>query len=245
MTRTDICGRIEELGIVPVIRVGSAALAMHAVEALITGGISVVEITMTVPDAIEVIDAVAARFGGSALIGAGTITSADEARRAVHAGAQFIVSPGFDAEIVEAAHALDVPVMPGVLTPTEIMAATRAGADWLKIFPCSALGGPSYLRALRGPFPQLKMMPTGGVSLATAAEYIAAGAVALGVGSELVDPVLLEAGRYESLSERAQAFVTIVRTSRSKALASDITQSSGQDPAAVTPTLNPTRARGL
>ena len=243
MTRTDICNRIEALGIVPVIRVGSAELAMHAVEALVSGGISVVEITMTVPDAVAVINAVAARFGG-ALIGAGTITSADEARRAVGAGAQFIVSPGFDVEIVEAAHALDVPVMAGVLTPTEIMAATRAGADWMKIFPCSALGGPSYLRALRGPFPRVKMMPTGGVTLANAAAYIAAGAVALGVGSELVDEALLETGRYESLSERALSFVTIVRAARSKAPASGITKSAGQDPAAVTPTLTPTRARG-
>lgn len=241
MTRTDICHRIEELGIVPVIRVGNAALAMHAVEALVSAGISVVEITMTVPDAVTVIGAVAARFGSGVLIGAGTITSADEARRAVGAGAQFVVSPGFDADVVEVAHALDVPVMPGVLTPTEIMAATRAGADWVKVFPCSALGGPAYLRALRGPFPQLKMMPTGGVSLTTVSEYIEAGAAAVGIGSELVDPTLLASGRYESLSERALTFVTIVRAARSKALASDITQSPGQDPTALTPT----RARGL
>ena len=236
MTRTDICDRIEELGIVPVIRVGSARLAMHAVEALVLSGVSVVEITTTVPDAVAVIGAVAARFGGSVLIGAGTITSADQARRAVGAGAQFVVSPGFDAEVVEAAQALDVPVIPGVLTPTELMAATRAGADWVKVFPCSALGGPSYLRALRGPFPHVKMMPTGGVSLTTASEYIEAGAAALGVGSELVDSTLLEAGRYESLRERALTFVTIVRAARSKALASDITKSPGQDPGALTPT---------
>jgi len=241
MTRTDLCARIEELGIVPVIRAGSASLAMNAVEALVSGGISVVEITMTVPNAVAVISAVAARFGGSVLIGAGTITSADEARRAVGAGAQFVVSPGLHLDVVEAAQALDVPVMPGVLTPTEIMAATRAGADWVKIFPCSALGGPAYLRALRGPFPHVKMMPTGGVSLTNASEYIDAGAAALGVGAELVDPTLLEAGRYESVRERALTFVTIVRRARSKALASDITQSSGQDPAALTPT----PARGL
>jgi 2-dehydro-3-deoxyphosphogluconate aldolase / (4S)-4-hydroxy-2-oxoglutarate aldolase len=241
MTRTETCDRIEALGIVPVIRVGSAGLAMRAVEALAAAGISVVEITMTVPDAIAVIASVGARFGSHVLIGAGTVTSADEARRAVGAGAQFVVSPGFDVEVVEAAHALDVLVMPGALTPTEIMAATRAGADWVKIFPCSALGGPAYLRALRGPFPHLKMMPTGGVNAATASAYIEAGAAALGVGSELVDPALLEAGRYESLRERALTFVTIVRAARSKALASDITQSPGQDPAALTPT----PARGL
>jgi 2-dehydro-3-deoxyphosphogluconate aldolase/(4S)-4-hydroxy-2-oxoglutarate aldolase len=214
---------------------------MHAVEALVSGGISVAEITLTVPDAVAVIGALAARFGSSVLIGAGTITSADEARTAVGAGAQFIVSPGFDAEIIAAAHTLHVPVISGVLTPTEIMAATRAGADWVKIFPCSALGGPAYLRALRGPFPHVKMMPTGGVSLTTAPAYIEAGAVALGVGSELVDPTLLEAGRYDTLTERARAFATIVRAARSKALAADITKSSGQDPTALTPT----PARGL
>src|SRR5262249_3899364 len=128
---------------------------------------------------------------------------------------------GFDAESVHAAHALDVPVIPGVLTPTEIMAALRAGAEWVKIFPCSALGGASYLRALRGPFPKLKLMPTGGVSLANAPEYIAAGAAAVGVGSELVAEAELAAGQYATLRERALALAAAVRAARSKAPASN------------------------
>lgn len=220
-TRAEVCQQIEAIGVVPVIRATSARLALSAVDALVAGGLAVLEITLTVPDAIAVMREVAARFGQSALIGAGTVLSAADAERAVQAGARFIVSPGFDPEVVRAAHALDVPVMPGVLTPTEIMAATRAAADWVKIFPCSALGGPRYLRSLRGPFPGLPMMPTGGVNVDNAAEYIAAGAVAVGIGSELVDPKELEAGQYASLSARARALVTSVREARSKAMPSD------------------------
>jgi 2-dehydro-3-deoxyphosphogluconate aldolase/(4S)-4-hydroxy-2-oxoglutarate aldolase len=236
MTREEICSRIRAIGVVPVVRVSSARLALHAVEALIAGGISVVEITMTVPNPLAAIGEVAVRFAGSALVGAGTITSADQARAAIDAGAQFVVSPGFDAAIVDAAHAAGVPAIPGVLTPSEIMAATRAGADWLKIFPCSALGGAKYLRSLRGPFPELRAMPTGGVTLSNAAEYIEAGAVALGVGSELVDDAELAAGEYAGLRERALAFVTIVRRARSKTPAADITESTGRDPDAATRT---------
>lgn len=230
MTRDEICQRVQQVGVVPVVRAGSARLVLHAVEALAAGGIPVAEITLTVPNALAAIAEVAVRFAGSVLVGAGTITSADQARAAIEAGARFIVSPGFDAAIVDAAHGAGVPAMPGVLTPSEIMAATRAGADWLKIFPCSALGGAAYLRSLRGPFPQLRAMPTGGVTLATAADYIAAGAVALGVGSELVDNAELAAGEYARLRERALAFATIVRGARSKTPASDITESSGHVP---------------
>ncbi|HKP58497.1 MAG TPA: bifunctional 4-hydroxy-2-oxoglutarate aldolase/2-dehydro-3-deoxy-phosphogluconate aldolase [Polyangiales bacterium] len=230
MTRSEICGRIRDIGVVPVVRLSSARLALHAATALAAGGISVVEITLTVPDAIGVIRELSARFAGSVLVGAGTVTSGDEARAAIQAGAQFIVSPGFDPQIIQVAHAQDVPAMPGVLTPTEIMAAIRAGADWVKIFPCSALGGPKYLRALRGPFPKLQAMPTGGVNLSTAAEYIAAGAVALGVGGELVDDAELAAGEYARLRERALAFVTTVRGERSKTPAPDITTNPGREP---------------
>jgi 2-dehydro-3-deoxyphosphogluconate aldolase/(4S)-4-hydroxy-2-oxoglutarate aldolase len=236
MTREEICQRVQDIGVVPVVRVSSARLALHAVEALVAGGIPVVEITLTVPNPLAAIGEVASRFAGTVLVGAGTVTSADQARAAIDAGARFIVSPGFDASIVEAAHAAGVPAMPGVLTPSEIMAATRAGADWVKIFPCSALGGAKYLRSLRGPFPQLRAMPTGGVTLATAAEYIAAGAVALGVGSELVDNAELAAGEYARLRERALAFVTIVRGARSETPPPDITENSGHDTDATTRT---------
>ncbi|HKU39773.1 MAG TPA: bifunctional 4-hydroxy-2-oxoglutarate aldolase/2-dehydro-3-deoxy-phosphogluconate aldolase [Polyangiales bacterium] len=236
MTREEICNRIREIGVVPVVRVSSARLALHAVEALIAGEIPIIEVTMTVPNPLAAIGEVAARFGSRALVGAGTVTSAEQVRAAIDAGAQFIVSPGFDASILDAAHAAGIPAIPGVLTPSEIMAATRAGADWVKIFPCAALGGAKYLRSLRGPFPHLQAMPTGGVSLANAAEYLAAGAVALGVGSELVDDAELAAGEYTRLRERALAFATIVRGARSKAPATDITQGSGLDPDAVTQT---------
>jgi 2-dehydro-3-deoxyphosphogluconate aldolase/(4S)-4-hydroxy-2-oxoglutarate aldolase len=236
MTRADVCRRIEGIGVVPVVRLSSARSALHAVDALVQGGIGVIEITLTVPDAISVIRELSARFGDSVLVGAGTVLSPTDVERAVQAGARFIVSPGLDPEIVRAAHELDVPAMPGVLTPTDIMAATRSGADWVKIFPCSALGGTRYLRALRGPFPDLKLMPTGGVSLATAAEYIAAGAVAVGIGSELLDPKEIEAGQYASLSARARSLVTSVRGARSKAMASDTTERSGSDPGAATQT---------
>jgi 2-dehydro-3-deoxyphosphogluconate aldolase/(4S)-4-hydroxy-2-oxoglutarate aldolase len=214
MTRADTRARLESIGIVPVVRASSAQLAVQAVEALLAGDLPVAEITLTVPDALSAIGQAIARFGQRALIGAGTVRCADEAHAAIQAGAQFIVSPGFDAEIVRIAHAHGVPGLPGVLTPTEVMAAQRAGADWVKIFPCAALGGASYLLALRGPFPSLKMLPTGGVSLANAAELIAAGAAAIGVGSELVDPTELESGQSTRLSERARAFVKAVHDAR-------------------------------
>jgi 2-dehydro-3-deoxyphosphogluconate aldolase/(4S)-4-hydroxy-2-oxoglutarate aldolase len=236
MMRAEVCRRIEEIGVVPVVRLSSARSVLHAVEALVEGGITVVEITMTVPDAISVIREASTRFGDSVLVGAGTVLSPADAERAVQAGARFVVSPALDADVVRAANELDVPVMPGVLTPTEILAALRAGADWVKIFPCSAVGGARYLRALRGPFPELKMLPTGGVNLTTAAEYIAAGAVAVGIGSELLDPKELESGQYASLSARARSLVTSVRGARSKAMASDTTERSGTDPGAATQT---------
>lgn len=214
MNRAEVCRGIEALGIVPVVRTGNADLAMRAVDALIAGGVPIVEITMTVPKACSVIRTVATDFGNTILVGAGTVSSADQAHAAVNAGAQFIVSPGLDLKTVEAAQALDVLVVPGVLTPSEVMAATKAGVAMVKIFPCSAVGGAKYLRALRAPFPQLKMMPTGGVNLQTAAEYVRAGAAALGVGTDLVDPQLLQTGQDESVSARARAFAAIVRETR-------------------------------
>jgi len=216
MTRDEVCRRIEEIGIVPVVRAKSARRALHAVEALVSGGIPVVEMTLTVPDALAVMRKITAQFGRTVLVGAGTVCSGKDARATVEAGAQFVVSPGLDAEVIQTARALDVPVIPGALTPTEVMAASRAGVDWVKLFPCSALGGAKYLRSLRGPFPQLRAIPTGGVSLATVADYIAAGAVAVGVGSELVD----ETSEYAQLRDRALAFVASVREARAKTTAS-------------------------
>jgi 2-dehydro-3-deoxyphosphogluconate aldolase/(4S)-4-hydroxy-2-oxoglutarate aldolase len=214
MNRADVCQHIARLGIVPVVRAPSPELALRAAEALLLGGVSVLEITMTVPDAVSVVALLCARFGERAVVGAGSVLSAEQANACLDAGARFIVSPGLDLDTVEAVRARGVAMMPGALTPTEVMAAAKAGADLIKIFPCSAAGGAAYLRALRGPFPQLGFLPTGGVSLASAPEYIAAGAAALGVGTELVDTVLLETGKDAELSARARDFVAIVQAAR-------------------------------
>ena len=215
MDRSQISRRIEEVGLVPVVRVPSAALAVRAVEAILAAGISVFEITMTVPGAVGVIRSLAERFRDRALVGAGTVLSADDARACIDAGAQFIVSPGFDPATVAAAHAAGAAAMPGALTPTEVIAAWKSGAEMVKIFPAGALGGAKYLRALRGPLPEVKLLPTGGVSLATVPEYIAAGAAALGIGSELVDAAALNAGEDAALTARAAALADAVRKARS------------------------------
>ena len=216
MTRAEVCKRIETVGIVPVIRAPSPELALLACEAILAGGISVFEITMTIPDAPAVIRALRSRLGDKALIGAGTVLDAANARACIEAGAEFIVSPGFDPATIAAAHEAGIAAMPGALTPTEVIAAWKAGADVVKIFPCSALGGASYLRALKGPLPQVKLMPTGGVNLNTAKDFLAAGAVALGVGSELVDIAAVNDGRSHVLSERASEFVAAVAAARKK-----------------------------
>jgi 2-dehydro-3-deoxyphosphogluconate aldolase/(4S)-4-hydroxy-2-oxoglutarate aldolase len=214
MTRAEVCQRIEAVGIVPVIRAPSPERATEAAEAILAGGISVFEITMTVPDAPQVIRLLKSRLGDRALIGAGTVLDAAGARACIEAGAAFIVSPGLDAPTIAAAHEAGVAMMPGALTPTEVIAAWKAGADVVKIFPASAVGGASYLKALRGPLPQVKLMPTGGVNLSTARDFIAAGAIGLGVGSELVDMTALAAGRPDVLTQRATEFLAAVTAAR-------------------------------
>ena len=216
MTRAEVCKRIEAVGIVPVIRAPSPELALLACEAILAGGVSVFEITMTIPDAPALIRALRTRLAERALIGAGTVLDAAEARACIEAGAEFVVSPGFDAATVAAAHEAGVAAMPGALTPTEVITAWKAGADVVKIFPCSALGGASYLRALKAPLPQVKLMPTGGVNINTARDFLAAGAVALGVGSELVDIAAVKDDRAHVLTERAREFVTAVAAARKK-----------------------------
>jgi 2-dehydro-3-deoxyphosphogluconate aldolase/(4S)-4-hydroxy-2-oxoglutarate aldolase len=216
MSRAAICARVESAGLVPVVRAPSPELAIRAVDALLAGGISVFEITMTVPDARRVIRTLRDRFAGRALVGAGTVLSAEDARACLDAGAEFVVSPGLDPETIRAVHDANVPMMPGALTPTEVIGAWKARADLVKIFPCSALGGAKYLKALKGPLPQIKMMPTGGVSASTAADYLAAGAAALGVGSELVDIAALKEGRDAVLTERARELADVVARARSK-----------------------------
>jgi len=216
MTRAEVCKRIETVGIVPVIRAPSPELALLACEAILAGGISVFEVTINVPDATAVIRALCRSIEGRALIGAGTVLDAADARACIEAGAEFIVSPGFDPATIAAAHDAGVAAMPGALTPTEVIAAWKAGADVVKIFPASAMGGASYLKALKGPLPQVKLMPTGGVNVSTAKDFLAAGAVALGVGSELVDIAAVKDGRAHVLTERAKEFVAAVAAARKK-----------------------------
>ena len=219
MTRPTIaetCSRVEAVGIVPVVRAATPELAERAAVAVLAGGISIFEITMTVPNAPAVIRSLVARFGDRAVVGAGTVLSADDARQCIEAGAAFIVSPGLDLPTIAAAHERGVPIMPGALTPTEVITAWKAGADMVKIFPASAVGGAKYLKALRGPLPQVKLLPTGGVNATTAGDYIAAGACALGVGSELVDPAALAAGNDSILTDRARELVAAVAAARAK-----------------------------
>jgi 2-dehydro-3-deoxyphosphogluconate aldolase / (4S)-4-hydroxy-2-oxoglutarate aldolase len=212
--REQVIQRIVEVGIVPVIRASSPRLARAAAEAVAEGGIPVFEITMTVPNAIQVIRELAKDNSAGFLIGAGTVLDANAALLCLDAGAQFLVSPGLDIGMIGVARKSDVPVLPGALTPTEIMAAAKAGADLIKVFPCASVGGPAYIKALRGPFPKLPFIPTGGVNLDNAADFIRAGATALGVGGELVEKAALEAGKTDIIVANARRFVAIVQEAR-------------------------------
>lgn len=215
MTRTEVRQQITSIGIVPVIRASTAQKAFAAVDALQNGGISVVEITMTVPGAEQVIEELRKNFDGVLLVGAGTVLNVASAERCLNAGAQFIVSPGFNAATVDFVKAREVLVMAGGLTPTEILAAWESGADLVKVFPCNAVGGASYLKSLKGPFPQIPFVPTGGVNLQTAADFIHAGSEALGIGGELVSASALEAGKPEVITGLAKQFMQIVQDTRS------------------------------
>ena len=214
MNKTEVLQRIRATGLIPVVRAESADLAMRAVEAIKAGGVDVLEVTMTVPGAIDVIAKLAATFGTEFVIGAGTVLDPDTAYKCVQAGAQFIVSPALNEETISFCRRNDVAVFPGALTPTEVVHAWNAGADAVKVFPAGAVGGASYLKALKAPLPQIELVPTGGVSLKTAADFIKAGAMALGVGADLVDTKALREGRDEVITERAREFLEIVREAR-------------------------------
>ncbi|HEY6121474.1 MAG TPA: bifunctional 4-hydroxy-2-oxoglutarate aldolase/2-dehydro-3-deoxy-phosphogluconate aldolase [Pyrinomonadaceae bacterium] len=216
MQRNDVIQNIKQLGIIPVVRATSPDEAIRAVEAIQAGGVSILEITMTVPGAIKVIEEMAARYGSHALVGAGTVLDEQMAQTCISAGAQFIVSPALNLETIAACRRADVAVLPGALTPTEVVQAWNAGADFVKVFPAGAVGGPSYLRALKAPLPQIELVPTGGVSLKTAGDFIRAGASALGVGADLVDIKALREGRSNVITDRARQFVEIVQQARAK-----------------------------
>jgi len=214
MTIDEVIRRIGEVGIVPVVRAATVNEATRAVEAICAGGIPVVEITMTVPNAVSVIREVAQQYRGNALIGAGTVTTAEQAELCIRAGAEFLVSPGLAAPVLSVAQACGKLSIPGALTPTELMNAQALGARLIKIFPCGNVGGPKYVRSLKAPFPSASLIPTGGVNAANAADFIAAGAFALGVGADLVDAKALREGNLTKITSAAQELVHAVNSAR-------------------------------
>src|SRR5438445_5830410 len=210
MDKQKVRDRIAEIGVVPVVRASSPEQALLAAEAVCKGGIPIVEVTMTVPGAVEVIRELRKRSAPEVLTGAGTVLDVEMARRCLNAGAQFLVSPGVSIPIVEFAVREGVLIMAGALTPTEVITAWSAGSDFVKIFPCGLVGGARYIKALKGPLPQVPLVPTGGVNLNTAAESIEAGAAALGAGRELV------AGKPEAIAENARKFLEVVKKARTR-----------------------------
>ena len=214
MNSSEVVQRIRDVGIVPVVRAASAAEALQAVEALRAGGLTVLEITLTVPDALQVIEQLARACGDDAVVGAGSVRDAEAARACQAAGARFIVSPVFNPAVVAFCNKQKLAVIPGALTPTEIAAASDGGADLVKVFPVAALGGPGYVRSVKAPMPHIELVPTGGVTLENAAEFIRAGAAAVGVGSELVDRSALRRGVPEKIVDAARALVAAVRAAR-------------------------------
>lgn len=216
MDKQQVRERIVEVGVVPVVRASSEREARTAADAVCEGGIPIVEITMTVPGAVEVIRELAKTRSADVLVGAGTVLNAEAARRCLDAGARFLVSPGLNLEVIQLALAEGKLMMAGALTPTEVITAWEAGADFVKVFPCGQVGGAKYIKALRGPLPQVPLVPTGGVNLHTAAEFLEAGAAALGVGGELVDADALRTGKPAIIVENARKFLAIVKEARAR-----------------------------
>jgi|SRR5690242_1317001 len=214
MTREQVRARVLEVGIVPVVRATSAKQAISAAVAVAAGGITIVEVTMTVPGALDAISQLIKTLGSDVIVGAGTVLDAQGARQCFDAGAEFLVSPGLDLGTIKAANDAGKLIMAGALTPTEVITAWKAGADFVKVFPASAVGGPAYLKALRGPLPQVPLVPTGGVNLNTAADFLRAGASALGVGGELVLAAALKSGETAQITALARQYLEIVQQVR-------------------------------
>src|SRR5947209_1980515 len=214
MNHAEILARINEVAVIPIVRTANADTALKAVEAVCEGGIECVEITMTVQHAVRALEAVADRYGDKLMLGAGTVLDPETARACMLAGAQFFVTPSLRVSTIEICKRYSKVVCPGALTPTEVITAWEAGADVVKVFPCGNVGGAKYIKALKGPFPQVEMIPTGGVNLETAADFLKAGACALGVGGELVDAKLMKDGRYDEITGRAKQFLAAVQKAR-------------------------------
>ena len=213
-SKAEVLSQLTSAGLVPVIRAESADVALKIVDALVAGGIRTLEITMTVPDAIGAIGRVADAFGNSVLLGAGTVTSRELAEGSLDAGAEFLVTPCVVPDVIAVAKARGVAVLPGAITPTEVFTAWSLGGDIIKIFPASNLGGASYLKALKGPFPQIPLCPTGGVNLQTIGDFVKAGASAVGVGGELVSKAAIDKGDFAQITELARQYVTALEKAR-------------------------------
>lgn len=214
MNIENAINKIHEIGIVPVVRAANLDEARRAVDAICTGGIPVIEITMTVPNAPAMIQELVKHYGTSVLTGAGTVTTAKQAEICLDAGAQFLVSPGLSVPVLQTAAARGILAIPGALTPTEVMAALEAGAQLIKIFPCGSAGGPKHIKALKAPFPETRLIPTGGVNVNNAAEYLAAGSFALGVGADLVDLAAIRRNESGKIVDMAKILIDSVRLAR-------------------------------
>ncbi len=211
--RHEIVSELMRRGAVAVIRMRDPERLLRVVEAICEGGVTAIEITMSVPRAFQMIEEVARRMGDVALVGAGSVLDAETARLVIEAGARYVVSPVFKPEIIRTAHRYDVPALPGAFTPTEILAAHEAGADIVKVFPADVVGM-AFFRALKAPMPQLRLMPTGGVTLTNAGDWLRAGACAVGVGSALLDQAAIAEGRWEKLTENARTLMESIRQAR-------------------------------
>jgi 2-dehydro-3-deoxyphosphogluconate aldolase / (4S)-4-hydroxy-2-oxoglutarate aldolase len=205
---------LEQVGLIPVLRASSAEIGHALVDAMMAGGVTVVEVTMTVPGAIGLLRELKHRHGDRLLLGSGTVTDAKQAEATIEAGAEFVVSPSLHLDVIAKTKESGKVSIPGALTPTEVITAWRAGADYVKVFPCSAMGGASYLKSLRAPFPELKLIPTGGVTLQTAPDFLAAGARALGVGTDLVNSKAIEEGKPQVVTDIARAYLQVIEAAR-------------------------------
>ncbi|MBI4875698.1 MAG: bifunctional 4-hydroxy-2-oxoglutarate aldolase/2-dehydro-3-deoxy-phosphogluconate aldolase [Acidobacteria bacterium] len=216
MNKQKVLSFMKDVGIVPVVRTTSAESAIRSIEAIYEGGIRAAEITMTVPGAIQALEKVADKFGDKLVLGAGTVLDPETARACMLAGAEFFVTPALKLSTLEMCKRYSKVVCPGALTPTEVLTAWEHGADIVKIFPCGNVGGPKYIKALRGPFPQIEMIPTGGVNLETAGEFLKAGACAVAVGGELIDAKTIQDGKYEVFVERARQYLEAIAKARAE-----------------------------
>jgi 2-dehydro-3-deoxyphosphogluconate aldolase / (4S)-4-hydroxy-2-oxoglutarate aldolase len=205
---------LEQAGLIPVLRASSVQTGHALVDAMMAGGITVVEVTMTVPNALTLLRELKQRHGDKLLLGSGTVTDAAQTQATIDAGAEFVVSPSLHLDVIAKTKELGKVSIPGALTPTEVITAWRAGADYVKVFPCSAMGGASYLKSLLAPFPELKLIPTGGVTLQTAADFLKAGARALGVGTDLVNAAAMAEGKPEIVTTAARDYLEVIRMAR-------------------------------